>query len=406
VSKGLEFDIVFLLGVAKRNTAKQSLIPEFIDKKETLVPCDTESEGYKYYCEELDSEKIRQLYVGMTRAKYRLYVPVALNTDHKELSLGTASPIELYLSGQCYEEIQHYDLAKVLSFLKDLSQEASISHTYLPKHKFKIEKWKPEDKSQKLCLPARATIRTKEKVISSFSSIYSGGGHSFDGLEPPMDWKAEEKTPHTIPAGSGTGVIIHELFEKIPIDALQESSESEDLIPFVESMLSSDEQKEWSGAFSELLYNTFNIPLQGKERDFLLKDLDPTKVWHEMEFLYPEDSNEFKGLMKGFIDLIFEHEGYYYIVDWKSNWLGNTPEDYSEDKIEKVMDGHHYSMQAKIYETALEAYLKNFDDRPFRECHGGTFYLFVRGISLEKNTNTAIYKIQRDVTCQVLHRNK
>ena len=88
-----------------------------------------------------------------------------------------------------------------------------------------------------------------------------------------------------------------------------------------------------------------------------------------------------EGYLKGFIDLVFEHDGRFYVLDWKSNHLGYTPDDYGHDAIEAAMVEHGYHLQHLIYSLALDRYLAHrlagYDyDRHF----GGVLYLFIRGV--------------------------
>ena len=62
--------------------------------------------------------------------------------------------------------------------------------------------------------------------------------------------------------------------------------------------------------------------------------------------------------LRGEIDLVYTHEGRYYIVDYKSNHLGNHPNDYHADAMRQTMDDHHYWLQAAIYQLALHRLLK------------------------------------------------
>ncbi len=78
-SKGLEFDIVFALGLVNRIGIKEDLIPIESEGCVLLAPSVEESEDYRGYCEECDAEKMRQLYVALTRARMQLYIPVALH---------------------------------------------------------------------------------------------------------------------------------------------------------------------------------------------------------------------------------------------------------------------------------------------------------------------------------------
>ena len=95
----------------------------------------------------------------------------------------------------------------------------------------------------------------------------------------------------------------------------------------------------------------------------------------EMEFLFPVS----QGLMKGFADLFFLFDGKYYLLDWKSNYLGPSDADYTPEKIAQVMQQNQYYLQASIYAEVLERFVKLFDIRPFSECFGGAIYYFIRG---------------------------
>src|SRR5699024_7636304 len=93
-----------------------------------------------------------------------------------------------------------------------------------------------------------------------------------------------------------------------------------------------------------------------------------------------------QGMMKGFIDLIFVHNGKFYIADYKTNYLGDLPEDYNETNVHQAMLDAYYDVQYLIYSVALMRYLKfrmpNFN---YDEHFGGIFYLFVRGMSHSGN---------------------
>jgi exodeoxyribonuclease V beta subunit len=87
------------------------------------------------------------------------------------------------------------------------------------------------------------------------------------------------------------------------------------------------------------------------------------------------------GFIKGFIDLVVRHDGKYYLMDYKSNFLGEAYEDYDGTAIERAMETHDYVLQYHIYTLALHRYLswrmKNYDPK---NDFGGVFYLFIRGM--------------------------
>ena len=90
----------------------------------------------------------------------------------------------------------------------------------------------------------------------------------------------------------------------------------------------------------------------------------------------PYDGN---GILNGIIDLIFEHDGKYYIVDWKTNWLGASDTDYTPDRIRAAMGGEGYVLQSYLYAAALLRFLRQrgMDYDAF----GGICYIFLRGLS-------------------------
>ena len=87
------------------------------------------------------------------------------------------------------------------------------------------------------------------------------------------------------------------------------------------------------------------------------------------------------GHLRGYIDLIFESGGRWYIVDYKSNRLGKTWADYAPAALSKTMVEHDYVLQYHLYCLALHRYLRSrLEDYDYEEHFGGVFYLFLRGM--------------------------
>jgi exodeoxyribonuclease V beta subunit len=100
-----------------------------------------------------------------------------------------------------------------------------------------------------------------------------------------------------------------------------------------------------------------------------------------------------RGFMKGYIDLVFEHRGRYYLIDWKSNRLGAAREDYRPDRLSPVMAAHRYDLQYHLYTLALHRYLRRslpgYDyDRDF----GGVGYVFLRGVHRAWGADAGIFR--------------
>ncbi len=90
---------------------------------------------------------------------------------------------------------------------------------------------------------------------------------------------------------------------------------------------------------------------------------------------------DLEGYLKGFIDLVFEHGGRYYVLDWKSNHLGYAPSDYGPAALQTAMTEHSYHLQYLLYALAVDRYLRHRVPGYRHDTHfGGVFYLFVRGV--------------------------
>jgi exodeoxyribonuclease V beta subunit len=91
-----------------------------------------------------------------------------------------------------------------------------------------------------------------------------------------------------------------------------------------------------------------------------------------------------KGFMNGFVDLLFLHDGYYYIIDWKSNILGGELASFTEDGVRKEMAKHGYFFQYLLYAAVLQRFLKEIPGSKYdwERNFGGIRYYFLRGIEV------------------------
>ena len=102
------------------------------------------------------------------------------------------------------------------------------------------------------------------------------------------------------------------------------------------------------------------------------------------------------GYLKGYIDLIFEHDGRYWVLDWKSNHLGEQPQDYAPVRLEAAMQTHGYHLQHLLYSVALHRHLgRSLAGYDYERHFGGVLYLFVRGVRPDWRIN--------GVPCGVFH---
>jgi len=99
-----------------------------------------------------------------------------------------------------------------------------------------------------------------------------------------------------------------------------------------------------------------------------------------------------RGFLRGFIDLVAEHEGRYFILDYKSNRLGDTPSDYQPAALEHTMLQHHYVLQYLLYTVAVHRYLTvRIHGYDYDQHFGGVYYLFIRGMSPSFAPGNGVY---------------
>jgi exodeoxyribonuclease V beta subunit len=162
-------------------------------------------------------------------------------------------------------------------------------------------------------------------------------------------------------------------------------------------------------------------PLIKGPAGFCLKDIGKQDRINEMEFVFPvkpfqisslqkafeaSDSpakayakhlsrlsaDEFQGFMKGFIDLVIQHQGRWYILDYKTNFLGDTYAHYSRQSMADAMAEHHYFLQYYLYVAALHKYLESrMASYAYDTSFGGVLYLFIRGMHPDFGPESGVF---------------
>lgn len=410
-SKGLEFDVVFALGLVNRTEWKETLIPAERGGQWSMRPVTEESEEYQRHCEENDAEKMRQLYVALTRAKHRLYVPVALHLPSEHLKPGEASPIDLLLARlnqtgvtshhALYERLKQGVGKNLLDFLETEGSRYGMSYSV---HEELLPPTQPgKDASSSLPLhpPAVCSVSPSPWWLTSFSLLSQKRDQSVAERlaltsSPPRDFDAPVKRIHTLPANRETGLFVHRLLEKLPFWEWEQWESAEQALPLLRPFVQSSPFREWEQVMADLMFNALKTPLAPIAADFCLAKLEPFQIYREMPFLFPyqgggsiEELEGKNGLIQGVVDLLFSWNEGYYVVDWKSNWLGDSPEAYAPQALAKAMHEYGYFMQATIYVEAIKRYLRLVDPRPFQDCFKGVLYLFLRG--MQSDGGTGVY---------------
>jgi exodeoxyribonuclease V beta subunit len=261
--------------------------------------------------------------------------------------------------------------------------------------------------------------------MTSFSGLTQGSAHAMEHrVEQPdhdqaMDssgWETVQSdalSPFTFPRGAQAGLFLHYLFENISFPEARGKALA-GVATRAMGHYGIDEQ--WLAVVTEWVANILDTPLDEKGA-LRLRDIPDHKRLVELEFQFPVtgldarainallaqsrgegrqpatlDFASIKGMMKGFIDLIFEHEGRFYVLDYKSNHLGHRYEDYQPASLNQAIDGHYYDLQYLIYTLALHRYLETrLPDYDYERHIGGVYYLFLRGMHPQQGNRTGVY---------------
>ena len=148
----------------------------------------------------------------------------------------------------------------------------------------------------------------------------------------------------------------------------------------------------------------FHFPVEGLDRERLAARLVEHGYPHPFARPSTDGAGESQpplhGFLRGYVDLVVEHEGRWYILDYKSNWLGPAPADYGPEALADAIRAGGYPLQYLIYLVALHRYLATRLPGYDYERHvGGAFYLFVRGIDPAAGMRRGVYFDRPTAAC-------
>jgi exodeoxyribonuclease V beta subunit len=87
-----------------------------------------------------------------------------------------------------------------------------------------------------------------------------------------------------------------------------------------------------------------------------------------------------QGMLTGSMDLVLQHDGRYWVVDYKSNKLPS----YDPNTLQDAVLHKRYDVQYVLYTLALHRLLKvRLPGYDYGQHMGGAVYLFLRGIHAE-----------------------
>lgn len=402
-SKGLEYPIVFcpFNWTGKTPAAKQEII-EYHDPDADYQPSVALTEpllesARQRAIEEEQAQAVRLLYVALTRARERCVIV-----------WGNVKDVEQSAMYRLLHGTESIDLRADLAELAAAHPEISVSdYQPIPPVIYQGSKsatttYQATDFTGDIAEPWR---------IGSFSLL--SRGHiseqpDYDGEAdmPELTVMQTHMDRFSFARGRQAGNFLHKCLENISFQA--NANEIADTVKRLLPQFAMSE--DWTVPVSDWLFAVLNTPLSAggpmladitvsqriDEMAFyfpvaglstgglqqLLKQTPPDSIWQEL--VSGISFSRLDGFMKGFIDLVFEHQGRFYIADYKSNYLGREAAQYQGDALRQAMLGHQYPLQYLIYSLALHRHLQlRLPDYDPAQHFGGVYYLFIRGMQPE-----------------------
>jgi exodeoxyribonuclease V beta subunit len=419
-SKGLEYPVVFapFLWCCRPRPVEPGSILLFHDENyNSVIDLGSEKHTQHGFIAEKErlAEDVRLAYVAITRARAKVYLAWG-DVGNRRMSGPPPKTALGYLlhRGQAPGDLDS-NLPRAFNGAVDISEdlenlgrasESSIEITPLPQ---------PDTGSKPKETPARhhfeaATFMRKPAVdwhINSFTGltrnihqVAHGGSTGISG-DPILDF----------PAGSHVGLLLHSILEHLDFTA-DIQSQCDELLPRYAPRFGLD-SVDYQRTLGEWLKILVVSPLNNG--DLTLSALSSRQRLNELSFdfaldslsidklndllaqisapgLAPIDVEDFRGMITGVIDLVFEYQGKYYLADYKSNYLGSSLQDYTPDKLERAMLDRRYDLQYLLYSIAMHRYLsQRIPDYSYERHFGGAYYLFIRAMRPQQGPLYGVY---------------
>lgn len=420
-AKGLEYSVVFapFLWTCRPADINPDSILRFHDAQyNPVIDLGSDQHAQHAFIAEKErlAEDIRLAYVAITRARARVYLAWGDVGDGKMSGRPAKTALGYLLHARqnpddldcnlpwAFDNAD--DIGRDLNALAEAS-EGSIEIIPLPQTTDGQKIDAAGELAPILEAASLNAVLANNWRISSFSGLTrdihqaAHGGSARSGEDSILDF----------PAGSHVGLLLHELLEHLDFQQ-NIQTQCADLLPRLTPRFgldSNDYTNTLSGWMETLMHCSINeagltlSALSAKQRlnelafDFALDELDIEKLNTFLQSiagpaLAPVTVNNFGGLITGVIDLVFEHDGKYYLADYKSNFLGASLQDYTADRLQAAIYDRRYDLQYLLYSVALHRYLtQRLPDYEYEHHFGGVYYLFIRAMRPQHGSRYGVF---------------
>jgi len=439
-SKGLEYPIVYLPFALTpfQDRGKSALYHD--DQQQLWISIDPDEEESERHKEELYAAEIRLAYVALTRSKEACFI--GCMEVGKGATKSREAICDVHLSGVgallCEgESLEAGGLVPTIGRLVGRHPDGKMSLVDLPNEAPELPRFKMLEVRHNEPQARRFNGRVeRDWWVGSYSSLVveatEQNDESLPGLDEMtrlqdpleealedasllVDASAEpEQNRFSFPRGAKPGTFLHDTLEGKGIQDVVNDPSFRDLLKLsyqtnMEAFYERQGFGEWRSVLNDWLVDIVNTELI---EGVCLGDLPVSACRKELEFFMPVNGmnalqldriarehdrvsrsapsiqdRPLKGMLKGFIDLLFEWQGRYYVLDYKSNHLGDDFTDYQNDAIEHAIADHRYDLQYQLYTLALHRLLKQRLPNYDYDTHvGGVVYLFLRGMTPGQKT--------------------
>lgn len=369
-SKGLEADVVFLYGGWSDSPVRSVEVINYQDSPDKPMRVyDSQRPDpvlQKHFASLQREENERLLYVAITRAKKKLFLPLVVSEKaiHPQSFYSSLNNRLRSLECNCPPQFI-VTLVDPLKSRRNGDDEISWPSVTLPPP--------PEAKNIERENQLRHDHRAPQ--ITSYSKlkleIASRGRTQAPARPTPVP-------EDTLPGGAAFGNSVHHILERISLSSIisqpdptawAENPENQSLI--ADGLTSQGFAISHAPATAQLIHRACTVPLAPpKVQGFA----QVTRERRELEFLFPWEG---RGYVRGFIDAIFTCDELVYFLDWKSDRLTDSS---PESLATHVAD--HYELQARLYAVAVTRMLNIRCREEYERLFGGGFYVFVRTASV------------------------
>jgi exodeoxyribonuclease V beta subunit len=431
-SKGLEYPLVFLPFVCAHRPADAKDVPfKWHDAHGKLQVALADTGGVlKQVDRERLGEDVRKLYVALTRARYATWIGVAELKEFERSAIGyLLNGAKAQASGgleKCLDDAlgEAADIAVTpapapcddrLAHREDASQQGkSRTSVRVLREPWSVASYSSLKKMRHGVHAAPDTSGEEDFIEArdAESEIEQDDAPAPVQAPPRAETERGASVLHDFPRGSDEGSFLHDLLEWAAQHGFAEvAADVRPLREVVARRCSVRGWERWIEPLTQWIQQIITTPLLLKAghgvdaTSIRLSDLR-TSIG-EMEFwlaahrvdtaaldrLVSEhtvgeaeraaiEPSQLNGMLKGYMDLVFEYQGRYYVADYKSNWLGADDAAYTAERIRAQILRSRYDLQYVLYLLALHRLLKARLPGYDYDTHvGGAVYLFLRGLN-------------------------